>query len=80
MIHSPHPIQSNGDTLIVYLNSVAFGLTSANLICAGAALTSSSLNKNGRIVACEHTNAHWLHWIHFSGSHSGTVTAVPRFS
>ena len=80
MIHSPHPIQSNGDTLIVYLYSLAFGFVSASLMLAGAAFTSSSLNMNGRIVACEHTNAHWLHWIHFSAFHVGTVTAVPRFS
>ena len=46
----------------------------------GAAFTSSSLNINGRMVAWEHTNAHWLHWIHFSASQVGTVTAVPRFS
>ncbi len=27
------------------------------------------------------TKAHWLHWMHFSGSHtSGTETATPRFS
>ena len=37
MIHSPHPIQSNGDTLIVYLYSLAFGFVSASLILAGAA-------------------------------------------
>ena len=80
MIHSPHPIQSNGDTLIVYLYSLAFGFVSASLILEGAAFTSSSLNMNGRMVACEHTNAHWLHWIHFSAFHVGTVTAVPRFS
>ena len=47
---------------------------------AGAAFISSSSNMNGRIVACEHTKAHWLHWIHFVGSHSGTFTAIPRFS
>ena len=65
---------------MVYLYSLAFGFVSASLICEGAAFTSSSLNINGRMVACEHTNAHWLHWIHLAASHSGTVTAVPRFS
>ena len=80
VIHSPHPIQSNGDTLMVNLYSLAFGLVSATFMLSGAALISSSLTRNGRIVAWEHTNAHWLHWIHFSASHSGTVTAVPRFS
>ena len=80
VIHSPHPIQSNGDTLIANLYSPALGFVSATLILAGAALTSSSVSKNGRIVACEHTNAQLLHWIHVSGSQTGTVTAVPRFS
>ena len=80
VIHSPHPIQSSGDTLIANLYSPAFGLVSASLIFEGAALTSSSESKNGRIVACEHTNAQLLHWIQVSGSHVGTVTAVPRFS
>ena len=80
MIHSPHPIQSNGDTLIVNLYSLAFGFVSATFMLSGAALISSSLTKKGRIVAWEHTNAHWLHWIQASGFHSGTDTAVPRFS
>ena len=55
-------------------------MSSATLILEGAALTSSSVRRNGRIVACEHTNAQLLHCTHFSGSHVGTVTAVPRFS
>ena len=80
MIHSPHPIQSRGDTLITNLYSPALGFVSESLICSGAALTSSSERRNGRIVACEHTNAQLLHWIHVLGSHTGTVTAVPRFS
>ena len=80
VIHSPQPIQSRGVTLIVYLYCDAFGFVSTATRPAGAFLTSSSLNKNGRIVACEQTNAQLLHWIHFVASHSGTITAVPRFS
>ena len=80
VIHSPHPIQSKGDTLIANLYSPAFGFVSASLMFEGAAFTSSSERRNGRIVAWEHTNAQLLHWIHVSGFHTGTITAVPRFS
>ena len=64
----------------VYLYSLAFGFVSASLMLAGAAFTSSSLNMNGRIVACEHTNAHWLHWIHLAASHVGAIEMVPQES
>ena len=32
------------------------------------------------MAAWGQTKAHWLHMRHFSGIHSGTVTAMPRFS
>ena len=34
----------------------------------------------GRMQACGQTREHWLHWMQFSGIHSGTLTAMPRFS
>ena len=47
---------------------------------SGAAACSSASSRKGRIEACGHTMAHWLHWMHFSLFHSGTFTATPRFS
>ncbi len=47
---------------------------------AGALATSSSVSRAGRIEACGHTMAHWLHWMQFSMTHSGTLMATPRFS
>ena len=32
------------------------------------------------MAACGQTKAQLLHWIHFSASHIGTITATPRFS
>ena len=46
----------------------------------GAFATSSSVNKNGRIVACGHTKLQIPHWIQFSGCQVGTCTAIVRFS
>ena len=40
----------------------------------------ATVSAKGRMVACGHTNAHWLHWIHVSGVHSGTDTAPWRRS
>ena len=75
-------MQSRGLTAIVnlYTPLPLPALISASFACAGAAAASSAVSANGRIVACGHTNAHWLHWMHFSASHFGTDTAIPRFS
>ena len=78
--HSPQPMQSSGLTAMVNLYSLALGLVSAAFRLAGALAISSAVRQNGRMVACEQTKAHWLHWMHFSAVHSGTMTAVPRFS
>ena len=81
VIHSPHPIQSNGETVIVnFIPSATACFASASLICEGATFTSFSSRMNGRIVAWEQTNAQLLHCTQLAGSHSGTITAVPRFS
>ena len=50
------------------------------LIPSGAFATSSSVKATGRITACGHTYAQRLHWIQFSGTHTGISTAIPRFS
>ena len=34
----------------------------------------------GRMQACGHTSEQVPHWMHLSICHSGTVTAMPRFS
>ena len=60
--NQPHPIQSKGDTDIVYFIVVSTAcLESASLMFAGAAVTSSAERINGLIVACEQTNAQLLH-------------------
>ena len=47
---------------------------------SGAPAISSSVAITGRMAACGQTKEHWLHWIQFSGIHSGTLMATPRFS
>ena len=49
-------------------------------IPSGALAASASVIATGRIAACGHTYEHWLHWIHFVASQTGTSTAIPRFS
>ena len=44
---------------------------------AGAFFISSSVTRNGRMVACGQTMAHWLHWMQLSMIHSGTFMATP---
>ena len=79
---TPQPMQSRGDTAMVnlYTPLPLPALMSASLVCAGAAAASSAVSTKGRMVAWGQTKAHWLHWMHFSASHLGTVTAMPRFS
>ena len=74
------PKQSSGDTAI--RNCKPSLLPNAGIASkfAGPLLTSSSVASTGRIVACGHTNAHWLHWIQFSLIQCGTNNAAPRFS
>ena len=47
---------------------------------SGASWRSSSLTRWGLIAACGQTNAHWLHWIHFSLFQHGNSVATPLFS
>ena len=79
---TPQPMQSSGETAIanLYTPLPLPALMSADLVCAGAAASSSSVRAKGRIVACGQTKAHLLHWMHLVLSHSGTLTAMPRFS
>ena len=49
--HSPQPMQSSGETAMVNLYSLAFGLVSALFRLAGAAAISSAVRQKGRMVA-----------------------------
>ena len=60
--------------------AAALPLAGASLMAAGAAAASSSVRAKGRMVACGHAKAHWLHWMQVAASHAGTLTATPRFS
>ena len=70
VIHTPQPVQSNGEIANVYLCSLN---PTAGKKCepSGALASSSGVTKNGRIAACGHANAHWLHWIQWVGSQWG---------
>ena len=70
-----------GDSCILYLYP-AISLPRASFVtnALGASLRSSSFARKGRMDACGQTNEHWLHMMQFSGIHSGTFTAIPRFS
>ena len=53
------------------------------LLLAGDLLDSDSAYPETAKLLAEtfaQTKAQVLHWIHFSGSHTGTFTATPRFS
>ena len=73
----PQPVQSSG---LTWMRNLA-PLTPIAGFVANVAGTSvfSSIN-TGRIAACGQTSEHWLHWIHLSICHTGTLTAIPRFS
>ena len=75
----PHPKQSRTVTVIANLYP-GIPVISAVLVAAGAAAASSAVMATGRITACGQTKEHLLHWIQFSGFHTGTFTAIPRFS
>ena len=77
----PHPVQSIVLTCILYFNPfTSLPLASTATNASGAAANSSSVTRTGLIHACGQTNEHLLHCIQFSGFHSGTLTAIPRFS
>ena len=77
----PHPVQSSGLTWILYFNP-SNPLPNAFLASnpSGALANSSSVTNTGLIHAWGHIKEHWLHWIQLSIIHSGTSTAIPRFS
>ncbi len=75
----PHPVQSRADTDIVnFIPGIP--IISIAFVPSGALASSSSVRAIGRITACGHTYAQRLHWIQFSGTHTGMSTAIPRFS
>ena len=84
LTQTPHPTQFLGETWILNFNPFDCGPPIASrtspFAISGSPATSFSSNKNGLIVACGHTNAHWLHWIQFSFAHTGTLSAIERFS
>ena len=51
-----------------------------NFIPSGTFFASSSVIATGRTAACGQIYEQMPHWMHFSGSHAGTFTAMPRFS
>ncbi len=68
-IHTPQPVQSAIEIEIAYCNpSNPLPIAGSVTTPSGAFFNSSSVAKNGLITACGHTNAHWLHWIQFSGN------------
>ena len=75
-----HAVERGDSHGVLILALALAGLDRTDLRSGGAAAASSSVSANGRIVACGQTNAQLLHWMHLSASHSGTVTATPRFS
>ncbi len=77
----PQPRQSREETCMRKespANSLPLASTVAKV--AGAFFFSSSSRRTGRMAAWGQTIAHWLHWMHLSLSHSGILTATPRFS
>ena len=80
--HSWQPVQSRGDTWMRkrMLFSAPPPVALSVLKPSGAFAASSSVSSTGRMQACGHTVAHWLHWMHLSICHSGFMMAMPRFS
>ena len=77
----PQPVQSSGETCTRnFRPASSLPLPSTLTNPAGASAASCASSRNGRMVACGQTSEHWLHWMQFSGIHSGTSTAMPRFS
>ena len=73
LTQTSHPVQSATEICIVYFNpSRPFPTGVKYSLSLGAFLASSSVTKNGLITAWGHANEHWLHWIQFSLSHTGT--------
>ena len=74
---TPQPMQSRGETCMrncVPLSPVVGLVTKVSGFSVASSMTA------GRMHACGQTKEHWLHWMQFSGSHFGTLTATPRFS
>src|SRR4030042_5322380 len=77
----PQPVQSSGLIWTRYLRPLSsLPLASAVINAFGASLRSSLSASTGLLTAWGHTNEHWLHWMQFSGIHSGTLIAIPLFS
>ena len=75
----PQPRQSRTSTWI--RNVIPSNTLPTAFSCSNwAPFCSSASSTNGRIEAWGQTYAHLLHWIQFSGFHSGTNAATPRFS
>src|SRR5271157_366902 len=79
--HTPQPVQSSTATCIVYLrpvNSLPFASTDLN--DAGAPARCFGSYALGRMVACGQSREHRWHWMHTAGFHTGTFSAILRFS
>ena len=79
--HTSQPVQSSGDVWMRKFSPFSSSpVAGIDLKAAGAFFTSSASSRNGRTTACGHITEHWLHCVHFSGFHTGTDIAKPRFS
>ena len=77
----PQLVQSSVETPMVYFRPARPGpLASTSVISTGAALTSPSSSRKGRMTAWGQTKEHILHWRHSAASHTGRWVAMPRFS
>ena len=77
LTHTSHPVQSAALICIVYFNpSNPFPIGAKYSASFGALASSSAVTKNGLITAWGQANEHWLHWIQFSLSHTGTKLAM----
>ena len=82
LTHTSQPVQSRVEIWREYFNhsNPLLGTGFNVFVPSGAFAISSAVARNGRITAWGQAKEHWLHWIQFSGFHTGTKFAVPRFS
>jgi len=77
----PQPVQSYGLTWMRYWWPLKRGPIAGFILNAsGTAAMSASGTRYGRMTACGQTSAQLLHCMQLSICHSGTLTAMPRFS
>src|SRR5512139_866156 len=79
--HRLQPVQSSTATWSAYTASgSSFQRALSVLKVGGASLSSAGSKTLARMTACGQTITHLPHWMHRSGSHTGTSSAMLRFS